>query len=784
MRERVGQRKLVVLAVAASIVAVPVLAAPRATALAASPFPAPASANELACDLSPASNPGDAPSWWAAVPQSSTMAGWFWNDIMPGNAATPCRADTAATFWARAVPGNWAPVGNIGGWPWATGGYYTQTLWLLAVPEGWAPVANMGGWPSATGGYYAQWLWLHAVPENAAGIGNVGGWPWATGGYYTQWLWLHAIPDNWAFVDDIGGWPWATGGYYAQWFWLHAVPDDLADAGASPSALGGYYRQWFWLHAVPDNWSGTGNIGGWPWSGGGYYTQWFWLHAVADDWATVAGITGAPWSSGGYYKQWFWLHAVPDNWAGVSDIGGWPWTSGGYFTQWLWLHAVPDSWAARLGLALGHRPAPTAVQGYVQDGQGYFRYWFWEGAVPDAWRPVANIGGWTAATDGWYTQWFWLHAAPDQWARRAAMAVGGTAGAGYYDYTFYHYAVARDFAWRTSLSLGGSQGAGYYDWWFHGSAGQSFPHYRQHMSLAGGYLAGATTVVPASTWFAPDAQAVVAFTFDTEGAEVESCAVSSVLRKHRVAASFYLVGLTADVLTPNWAQCLSGFDIQDHTVDHPGAWDMAPRTFLDTLPSGDQVHEIRDDVARIRARLPGASVTSLRVPWCDSNETLDGSVLQSAVASGMTSDRSVITIPRAAAQAGVVPSLGLAQLSLSAFPSPFTVTTGSGALVEFPFTYPSDWTAQGIHGLNPRDPPPSPGAPGYAVSLWEQEFDEVYAQHGVMVVLMHPWVQAPGGRTPAGLDALIAYMQAKPGVRFTTATTANQSFRRTAGLAQ
>ncbi len=693
---------------------------------------------------------------------------------MPNNASTSCRSDVAATFWGRAVPSNWAFVPNIGGWPWASGGYYTQTLWLHAIPEGWAAVPNIGGWPSATGGYYAQWFWLHAVPENWASIGNIGGWQWPAGGYYTQWLWLQAIPANWAFVLNIGGWPWPAGGYYTQWFWLHAVPDDVFNGGPSP--LGGYYRMWFWLQAVPANWAFVPNIGGWPWPAGGYYTQWFWLHAVADDWATVAGIAGSAWTLGGYYKQWFWLDAVPENWASIGNIGGWPWSAGGYYTQWLWLHGVPDGWAERSGLALGHSNA--------EGNQGYFRYWFWEGAVPDAWSTIANIGGWMSAADGYYRQWFWLHAAPDEWAIDPLMAIGGNNGAGYYDYTFYHFATVRDFAWRASLSLGGSQGAGYFDFLFHGSMGQGSPHYKQLLALAGGYLSGASSFVSVSTWYAPGTQAVVAFTFDTEGTESQTCAVSAVLKQQAVAATFYLTGYTADTLTPSWAQCLSGFDIQNHTVDHPGAFDMRPRTVMQTLPTADQVHQIRDNVGHIQGQLPGAAVTSFRTPWCDSSKAIDGSVVQSAIASGMKSDRSVITLPRAAVQAGVTPPLGLSQFSLSAFPSPYAISTPTGQLVEFPFTYPSDWAAAYVHRLDSRSAPPSPSVPGYAVTLWENEFDEIYGQHGVMVVLMHPWIQSPSGQAADGLNALITYMKSKPGVAFTTATTANISFRSAAGIPQ
>src|SRR5215472_9456482 len=446
------------LSAALSLLLLSTFGGPATPAFAAAPFPSPSTADQLACDLSPASNAGDFSSWWAAIPANATFAGWLWNDILPNNGGTACRADVAQTFWTRAVPGNWALIGNIGGWPWPAGGYYTQ------------------------------WLWLHAVPDNLASVADIGGWPWPAGGYYTQWLWLHAVRENWAFTGDIGGWPWPTGGYYTQWFWLHTVPD---------------------------NWASIGNIGGWPFPTGGYYTQ------------------------------WFWQHAVPDNWAVIGNIGGWPFASGGY-----------------------------------------------------------------------YTQSFWLHGGPDSWAARPEMAIGGKGGAGYYDYSFYHFATVRDFAWRNALSINGSAGAGYFDYWYHRDFGQNVAHYQRLLGLAGGYLNNASTFTPVSSWFSPVAQAVVALTFDTEGSEAETCAVTKVLNQQGVTGAFYLVGTTADSLTPGWIQCLSGMDIEDHTLHHPGSFDVGPQTWMDTQSDAVQITEIRDNVARVRAKIPNALLTSLRTPDC------------------------------------------------------------------------------------------------------------------------------------------------------------------------
>ena len=634
-------------------------------ALAASPYPNPTTADQLACDLSPARNPGDYSSWWEAVPGNGTYRNWFWNSIVP-NGSTACRTDVAGTFWNQAVPDNWVIVDDIGGWPWSGGGYYTQELWL------------------------------------------------------------HAIPDNWAVVADIGGWT---------------------------DTSGGYYRQQFWLNAVPDNWAGVGDIGGWPWPSGGYYTQ------------------------------WLWLHAVPDSWADVGDIGGWPWPSGGYYTQWLWLDGAPDNVVPAQDRTLGHRPTPTAWPDFSQGDQGYYRYWLWEGAIPDNWVMTGDIGGWPWSAGGYYTQWFWLHAVPDSWAADQAMVIDGKSGAGYYDYWFYHFATVRDFAWRSAFSIGGSSGAGYFDYWYHDYFGPEVPHYQTLLALAGGYLDNASTYVPVSGWYGGGAQAVVIFTFDTEGTEADTCAITDVLNRQGVPGTFYIWGGTAQELTPTWVDCLSGMDVENHTLNHPGAFSLSPDTFMDTLSDADQQNQIQGVIPLVQASIPDAPMTSFRTPWCDGNKAFDGSVIRNLMASGMTSDRSVANVPGQARAAGVVPPLGLSALSLASFPAPFVAGSSDGHdLLEFPFTYPSDWTSTAINGMNPSAAPPYLGAPGYTVTLWAKEFDEIYNQHGLMVVLMHPWIQSSDGSYAAGLDSLITYMKARPGVAFTTVDTANRTARRQMGL--
>jgi peptidoglycan/xylan/chitin deacetylase (PgdA/CDA1 family) len=307
-------RSLLQRAMAIALGSVAVFAAREARA---DPFPSPQNAGQLACDLAPGCNPNYA-TWWNAVRDNPAYQNWFWNSIVPlgTSDASSCPnagAQVRDVFWNQAVPENWSWTGDIGGWPFGAGGYFTQTLWLRAVPENWAWTGDIGGWPFGAGGYYTQTMWLLAIPDNWATIGNIGGWPWSSGGYYTQWFWLHAVPDDWGPRTGV-----LPSGPYAQF------------TGSAPS---GYYQYHFWSGAVPGNWRTIPNVGGWPWASGGYYTQWFWLHAAPDQWAaepfTISGTDDR-----GYYDAWFYHFATMRDfaWDPNKSLGG---TSGaGYYDFW------------------------------------------------------------------------------------------------------------------------------------------------------------------------------------------------------------------------------------------------------------------------------------------------------------------------------------------------------------------------------------------------------------------------------------------------------------------
>src|SRR5215472_18426762 len=175
------------LSAALSLLLLSTFGGPATPAFAAAPFPSPSTADQLACDLSPASNAGDFSSWWAAIPANATFAGWLWNDIVPNNGGTACRADVAQTFWTRAVPGNWALIGNIGGWPFASGGYYTQWFWLHGGPDSWAARPEMAIGGKGGAGYYDYSFYHFATVRdfawrNALSINGSAG-----AGYFDYW---------------------------------------------------------------------------------------------------------------------------------------------------------------------------------------------------------------------------------------------------------------------------------------------------------------------------------------------------------------------------------------------------------------------------------------------------------------------------------------------------------------------------------------------------------------------------------------------------------------------
>lgn len=514
----------------------------------------------------------------------------------------------------------------------------------------------------------------------------------------------------------------------------------------------------------------------------------FWSSAVPDGWVPIRRMPQWPAPEGGYFTQKLWLYAVPKGWAPVPDIGGWPSATGSYYAQWLWLHAIPEGWAPRPGLTLGHDLNP-------RQNQSYYRHFFWEYAVPgDLGQPVRILPGRVPATQGYYAQWLWLRAIPEGWAPTPSLSIGGVGGRGFYDFIFYHQATAHDFAWRDGLSLGGSAGAGYYDYWFHTLFGTSSPHYQDLLNEASGYLANAVAQgpLPVSRWFAPDAHAVVILTFDTEGRPEESCAIASVLRAAGVRATFFMLGLTSlgVAADPAWASCLAGFDLGNHTNNHTGTIDLVspdpPLTsLLDTLLDATQRAQVILADSRLRLAIPTAAGDSFRTPICDRRKSFDAGVARMLLALDRSdgspiirTDSSVLTVSPAAVADGVVPPLGLRVGSLEGYPYPFVLMQGLDGrrLVELPFSYPSDAAASTEFGLDPRDVPPSRTAPGFAVNVWKDILDETYDRGGVMVVLMHPWIQAYYGQYPDGLADLVAYAKTKEGLYFSTVHEARDRY--------
>jgi peptidoglycan/xylan/chitin deacetylase (PgdA/CDA1 family) len=477
-------------------------------------------------------------------------------------------------------------------------------------------------------------------------------------------------------------------------------------------------------------------------------------------------------------RDLFWNSAVPNNWNQVGNIGGWPWAAGGYYTQWFWLHAVPEGWGA--GAATSK--LATGYYGPLTDAEPYYRYTFFHDAVPNNWAWFGNIGGYPWPAGGYYTQWFWLHAVPDGWAP-GSNAIGGVGNKGFYTAWFYHFATLQDFAWDAGLSLGGSAGAGYYDYWWYSSELGSIPFYANLRTTAGGYLSGASTGRQVNKWYDCSAQAVVILTFDTEGTEGDSCAVTNLLNTKAVPATFFLRGDTAEAIAdtyhnPLWKDCLSsgGFDFANHTYMHPGSWKLSLgnatqpingsnwQALFDTFSASAQLAEINHADTAIRGTFPNSPVTSFRTPWCDGHKSFDSGVLTALTQTSRTSggpqvvkaDSSVAYLSQVTIDAGIVPQKALRQFAVGpANPYPFDMTINGKTVTEFPFAYPSDWAAVATEMHHKS---------WSTIELqWKQTFDEIYSKKGVMTMLMHPFVV-----DLTTLGHVIDYMKSKPNVRFTT----------------
>jgi peptidoglycan/xylan/chitin deacetylase (PgdA/CDA1 family) len=499
--------------------------------------------------------------------------------------------------------------------------------------------------------------------------------------------------------------------------------------------------------------------------------EWLWQRIVPEDAGSDACAADV--------RRVFWTEAVPDGWAPVPDIGGWPRARGGYYAQTLWLQAVPENWAEQPSRSLGRGV-------YAERGQGYYRHALWEHAIPDGWGARAGA----AEETGYYARTFWDHAVPEQWAARPELAVGGRGGRGHYTFWLYHYAVPRDFAWRDDLPGDGGRGAGYYGRRLDGALAARAP-YRALIEEARGHLRAADDGVPARRWFGDDARAVVILSFDTEGDADEVCAVTEALRAEAVTATFYVDGRTARSWDGRAQRCLDGFDVASHTDTHPGRRGFpapgAARALLGTARDEGQRAEIAAGDRAVRAVFPSAAVDGFRTPWCDSYRAFDASVARNLLALRRTdgapairSDSSVATVARAARARGVAPAPGFMRSALADFPFPFLVrpgAAGSDALVELPFSYPSDFVAWAFFQLDPKAAPPARDAAGYAVNLWKDVLDEVYAREGAMIVLMHPFIQAAKGRRPDGLLDFVRFAKAKASVRFTTVHEAAERYR-------
>ena len=526
----------------------------------------------------------------------------------------------------------------------------------------------------------------------------------------------------------------------------------------------------------------------------------FWDRAVPLNWAWQnTGMPGWPWNEGGYFTQMLWTRAIPDNWMWQSTkLPGWPWGEGGYYTQKFWVQMVPEDRGPRtdsLGRYHDHYRPCCPVQNPTgpEQSYGYYRYWFWEKAVPDDWATWPDIGGWyNGSSGGYYKQWLWLHAIPDEWVRQPGNSVGGQSNRGYYLWEFYQNAMSRDYAWQPNLVRNGIPGgAGYYGFYFQDSAflnmlsSSTRAKYAALLKLAGaaaepglGYLRNATGVRKVRDWWSSSARAVVIFTFDNHAqSEDHVRIVKQALDAEGVTKSTWFL-TTEDF----GRQLVRDYDLGNHTWVHQlRTW----YTLADNISDLDLL-DVNWNTRLGRAVNPANTFNSYRAPLCDGQKSFDQSVLDAFAhfANGRgasnLSDSSVFYLSPSVIAAGFPPPWGVRQFTVTDYPYPFRIRPG---VVEFPAAYPSDGIAWFHHMIEDVQTPTVGGnrwGPGreYAVNLWKKAFDDVYAQEGVMTLILHPHHMGAvvGGVSSPAIRELIQYMKTKSGVVFTDLEEATRRF--------
>jgi peptidoglycan/xylan/chitin deacetylase (PgdA/CDA1 family) len=338
--------------------------------------------------------------------------------------------------------------------------------------------------------------------------------------------------------------------------------------------------------------------------------------------------------------------------------------------------------------------------------------------------------------------------------------------------------------------LNGRDGAGYYEYWHYTHYGQTQSHFINRLETARDYVEVAESAVEdrVDLWFDPSAQAVVILTFDTEGSVDDTRRVHEELVENDVPATFYMTGSTLRSVrgSPTWQSYLSNYDLQNHTDRHPGNGDYS-------YPSGDAAllntfaaDRIRDEIDFCAFELAttfGVDGTSFRAPWCDGHKSFDMGVARILMDAGIKSDSSITTVANVAAANNWVPPAGMRNMSLHDHPFPFLIQDGSRYLVEFPFSYPSDWQAPTRPTNLTMGRPPNTTDRTYLMNAWLAILDEIRARRGVMVVLMHPATQAhPNNGSGDGLDYLIERMKTRSGVHFSTITEATERYLAYRGL--
>jgi peptidoglycan/xylan/chitin deacetylase (PgdA/CDA1 family) len=235
------------------------------------------------------------------------------------------------------------------------------------------------------------------------------------------------------------------------------------------------------------------------------------------------------------------------------------------------------------------------------------------------------------------------------------------------------------------------------------------------------------------------------------GPKVGAGRILDLLAGYDIPSTFFIPGWVAERHGPAVRAVLKA----GHEVGHHGYLHEPPGT----LGSREEEASLLDQASDILERFTGKRVAGYRSPgWDISRWTL-----------GLLAERGFSY-----------------DSSLMDHDQPYVLETDEGKLVELPVHWSLDDAP--YYSFNPAIGRTGPLlSPQIALETWTWEFDRVYADHGVFMLTMHPYLSGHYSRLEA-LDRLIKHIRARPHVEFMrcidVATLKLLAPRRSAGTAR